>query len=231
MSKTINYKESAGDVVDTVALSLASFKQAVLNELGNNANVIYDPELSYRTAIESLRADEDFQQSGKNVFPLIVYKRSPLRYVEDGKAPNKRMTTHKNKLTLSDGNVAVYTGLHAEYTIDWLFISNSQQDIERFEVAYLSEEGLSAIKELEVNMRDNIGDFTYHMTWNDELSDLEINDRDDSYKLLIGSCVVRGYYFTFRSESSIIKTINYNTHTYLNSPFDGTKISEKTITG
>lgn len=228
--KTINYTNSMYDVVDTVAPTIVSFVHNVIKAEMPACNYVYDPNLSYQTAIEEFRAQNNFEDRERSALPLFAYKRTPLRYVEDGLAPTKRVAQSRGKLRLDDGNVLTYTPVYAEFNMEFLYINPKMEEVEQFEITYLAEEGITGTREFDVELPD-LGLFNYFVTWQPDLIDLEVQDEQNNYKALAGSCTIRGFYFTFRAESSIILNIKQRINTYLEDIQASTNISEIDITG
>lgn len=230
MSKVINYQDSMYDVVDTVGSTIVSFVHNVIKSEMPSCNYVFDPNLSYETAIKEFRAQNNFEDRDRLALPLFAYKRSNLRYLEDGLAPTKRVNHSRGVLKLDEKRVLTYTPVYAEFTMEFLYINPKSEEIEQFEIAYLSEEGITGTKQFDVELPD-LGVFNYFVSWQPDLVDLEIQDEQNNYKAIAGSCTIRGFYFTFRSESSIILDIKQKINSYLDSIQNSELISEINITG
>jgi hypothetical protein len=216
MSKETNYSGSMNDVVDTIGPSLQVFINEVVKEEMPDCKFVYDPNLSYETAIKKLRENSQMNQDLSTALPLFVFRRSNLRWPEDGIAPNRRLTSAKAiSRNLSDGKAIIYTPIFAEYDLEFLYINKNMEDIEKFEITYLSDEGISGTRQYVVRLPE-LGDFNHFAEYN-ELSSLEVNYEENFFKGLIGTIKIRGMFFTFRSESPIIKQISANYRSWLDS--------------
>lgn len=198
MSKTQNYRDSLNNVISTVTHVLFGFEDMVREEIPD-LPVVYDKELSYPTAIKLLLAKHNDQDP----LPFLAYNRTVARPTEMG--IGRRVRTYEGIHKL-EGNNIHYGASYDEFDLNFMFVSKSMEDIEKFEITYNSDEGISGTKELVIDMSD-LGDFKYFLKYN-EISDLDIEHEGTYHKAIIGSITVRGFYFTFRSTSGIIKEIN-----------------------
>ena len=215
MAKTINYTDSMNDVVSTVGPVLQVFLNEVVKAEMSDCNFVYDPNLSYETAIKKFRSDSQMNDDSISPMPLFIFRRTQLKWNEEGLAPNRRLTSYKAaKKNLSDGNTLIYTPLHAEFDIEFLYLNKTMEDIEKFEIVYLSDEGISGTREFTLDLPE-LGDFKYFADYN-ELQDLSVEFENNYYKGLVGVITVRGMFFTFRSESPIIKSIGINYKNWIN---------------
>jgi len=199
----VNEPNSQNDVITTVTHVLLAFEDIVQAEMPG-CQAIYDEELSYESAIRNLVAKGNFTESNIANLPVLIYNRSPLKQNTWGMG--MRLRNYSTPLVLPNGSALIYRPLSGEFDINFLYVSKSIEMVEKFEVAYLSEEGISKSKELIVRMAD-LGDFNYFALYQ-ELTDKPIVKEDVYYKGIAGSITVRGTFFTFIASSSIIKEIN-----------------------
>ena len=85
-------------------------------------------------------------------------------------------------------------------------MTRSTEEAEKFEVVYGSNDGISGNTELTLSIPE-LGDFKYFFTF-DDLTEKPIEHEEVTYKGIIGTIKVRGLYFVFNGESSIIEQIN-----------------------
>lgn len=208
MAKSENFSNSMNDVVETIGPVLQVFINDVVKQEMSDCNFVYDPQLSYETAIRKFRQDSVMNQDALSALPLFVFKRSVLRWLEDGLAPSRRLTASRGKKILSDGKALIYTPIFGEFDLDFLYLNKTMEDIEKFEITYLSDEGISGTREFKLNLPE-LGEFTYFADYN-ELQELEVNFENNFYKGLVGTIKIRGMFFTFRTESGIILNIDAN---------------------
>lgn len=199
----MSYKDtpnSQHDVVTTMARVVSEFKQSVVEEMPNIATV-FDHELSYNTALNKyLKENPDTD----NPLPLFAYNRSVAEYGDRGLQRRNKVVGGKLKL---DGlGVAKYSVFHGEFRINFMYVSKSMEELEKFEVAYYSDEGISNSKKITVKM-PQLGDFNYFLEYN-ELDDIVIEHEGAYYKAIIGSVVARGMYFTFTGNTNVISEVN-----------------------
>lgn len=201
--KAVNNSNSQNDVITTMTHVLLSFQDAVRHEMPNCA-IVYDEQLSYETAIEQYLANSNYNGSDGKPMPLFAYNRTVLIDVEHGLG--KRGKSQYGTLTLPNNKKAVYSTAYGEFEIQFVYFSKAVELSEKFEVVYNSDEGITGTKEIIVDMAD-LGEFKYFLDYQ-ELTEKTIEREDNFYKSIIGSIKVRGFYFTFRSESSVIAEIN-----------------------
>jgi hypothetical protein len=214
--KEVNYTDSANDVVDTIGPVLATFLDDVIKTELSDAKYVFDPNLDYETAIKRFREDSQMNFEIAQALPLFVFRRSVLRWPDDGVAPNRRFTSSKALVKdLVDGSAMIYTPIYGEFDLEFSYINKNIEDIERFEITYLSDEGISGTREFELDLPD-LGTFKYYAEYN-ELQSLDINYENNYFKALVGTIKIRGMFFTFRSQSKIIKNIQLNYRQWLNS--------------
>lgn len=198
-----NYPNSQNDVISTVTHALLAFEDMVRQEMPECA-VVYDEELSYESAIRTLVSKGNFYNENIANLPLFIYNRTPMRKNQWGFGG--RADGYDMPLKLEDGRTLIYTPLNGEFDINFIYIAKSVELVEKFEVVYLADEGISNTKEIKVDMAD-LGVFTYFATYGNEMTDKLVNKEDTYYKGIAGSLQLRGFFFTFRSESKIIYEI------------------------
>jgi hypothetical protein len=213
MSKVDNFSDSMNDVVDTIGPVLQVFINEVVKKEMSDCNFVYDPQLSYETAVKKFRKDSNMNQDTLSALPLFAFNRSVLRWPENGIAPNRRVTSSQGVVRLADNSAVIYTPIYGEFDVNFFYVNKVMQDIEKFEITYLSDEGISGTKEIVLAIPE-LGDFKYFIEYG-ELDSLEINADDNYYKALIGKIVIRGMFFTFRSNSPIITNIKASYNSWL----------------
>jgi len=168
-----------------------------------NCAVIYDEQLSFETALEQLRTSSNFKSSDSNQLPLFAYNRTVLLETELGLG--KRAKNEYGNIRVNNQNLS-YSSAYGEFEIQFMYISNSVEDTEKFEIVYNSNEGITGSKELIVDM-PLLGQFKYFLEFQ-ELGEKMIERDEVYYKAIIGSIRLRGFYFTFRGASKVIEQIN-----------------------
>lgn len=206
-----NTPDSQHDVVSTMGHVMSEFKQMVTEEMVG-VSIVFDPLLSYDTALTKWLKENP---EGKNPIPLFAYNRTITNYGDVGLQKRGRRVTGTLKLDDQSG-IAKYSVMHGEFLINFMYITQSMEEVEKFEVAYYGDEGISKTKEIIVNM-PKLGAFSYFLEYN-ELDDIVIEKEGSFYKTIIGTIKVRGMYFTFKGQSGLIKEINARIITSNNIP-------------
>lgn len=214
------------EVVGTAVLVLDAFIKSVKNEIPE-VKVVYDEKLSYDTAVEVFRAGNSTTGENTAMYPLFAFRRTVLRIAETA-SPGRRMSGVQVRRDLDElgqaGASELYKVLHGEFDIEFLFITKSAKQLERFEVLYLCEEGISANKEIEVPLPEMDASLLYFATY-PELDDKQFESDSIYYKMIQGKVTVRGFYPVLRGQSKRIKQISLRIQDFLKQVY-----VEKTIT-
>lgn len=195
---------SASLVVSTPALVLAEYVKLIKQEI-TEVKCVYDEGLSFESALEKFRADNQEIQNYTNVYPLFIFRRSTLRYPSAGQG--RRSVTNYASYKVSNTDSKQYKVPAGEFDIEFMYITKSMQDMERFEVAYLGEEGISEIKSLEVDLSSEVGAKFPYYTVHEPLTEKRINVDNLYYKSLMGKVQVRGLFPVFRGSGKHINEI------------------------
>lgn len=196
---------STKDVVTSIGHVMFEFKQLIADEM-NSISTVFDPQLSYETAMKKWLKENPQHE---DPIPLFAYNRTIPNYGEVGLMRRGRGVTGVLKLEDENGNkigASTYSVMHGEFTINFMYVTQSMEEAERFEVAYYGDEGISKTTEIIVEM-PKLGAFSYFLDYN-ELDDITIEKDGSYYKTLIGTVKVRGMYFTFKGQSDLIKELN-----------------------
>jgi len=152
----------------------------------------------------------DNQATSENrIFPLFSFKRSTLRWTEEG-GPGRRNTVQladKSVLSLDDNNM-IHRVFHGEFDIDFVYLDSGIDRLEQFEILYLGNKGMSQQNELTVNLGELLGDFRYYVRYG-ELSDFNVEMSNHHYQGISGSATVMGFYFILTDQAGpLIHQIN-----------------------
>ena len=206
MSRPINYSDSMNDTVSTLGPVLQTFINRVVKEEMPNCNAIYDPQLSYDSALVLFREQNAKMETTRDPLPMFAFSRSALRYPELAPALHRRTANNIGYHKVNEDTVFTYAMTYAEVEIQFLYVNKNMKEVEQFEINYLANEGITGSREITVNLPD-LGDFNYHIDYNDIL-EIDANKEGAYQKGLAGSLTIRGFFFVFRSETGLIKEIN-----------------------
>jgi len=199
------------NVISTPVLVLDRFMQKC-TALNPGLKFVYDEQLSFETAITKLRADNETFDIVKDAFPLIAFKRTPLRW--SGLGSGRRLHKLKTKGEIFDGTVELFSVLNGEMEIQFFYCHDEMHDMENFEVEYLVEENIASIKNIDVTLPGIGGVYEYSVIYN-ALDDLTVNYEGIDYKLYTSSAIVRGGFPVFKGTGKIILEINAQINTFL----------------
>lgn len=224
-----NLPNGQDEVINSAAFVLKAFIDYVSEEIPG-LKFVYDEEQSYETTISSYRAKNNLQDDPKDFYPMFSFKRSVLRHVDAG--AGRRVASNLTRFNREDpplnqpGLSDVYKVLHGSFDLDFMYITKSAKELERFEILYLTEEGISSKKELEVDLSHVVGgSLKYFVTYSRELSEKRFNSNDSYYKIVSGQATIKGFYPVFRTQSKHILQIYNKTLTDL-----GILLNEEIIT-
>jgi hypothetical protein len=210
MSKKINFSDSMNDVVDTIGPVLQAFINDVVKEEMPNCNYIYDPQLTFESALGLFRQANNMenrdQTEVKDPLPLFAFSRSALKYPENTPALHRRAANNQGHYVTDNGDDVLYSMVYGEIELQFLYVNKNMKEIEQFEITYLANEGISGTKEITLNLPD-LGDFNYYIEY-DDLLDVDVNIDNLYFKSLAGTVKIRGFFFIFRSDAPLIKEIN-----------------------
>lgn len=200
----------------TVGLVLREFIIAITSDYPE-LKTVYDSQLRYDTAIEKLRSANLLNSTNNPPYPLFVFKRSPLRYQDDHlkRTSCQSVVSTSETLGVVNPSVDVYRMLYASLDLDFMWIHNNMQELEEFEIYYLSENGISSHKQLIVDV-PSVGRWRFFVKYK-ELKTISTETDKVYNKILSGSLTISGWFVVFKSTSSIIKEINTSIKTFYNS--------------
>ena len=214
-----NVVESHDLVVGTQGLVLSYFIDLLREEMPE-LKFVYDEPLDYESAIARFRADNDMENETCKPFPLFAFRRSVLRYPE-AVAPGRRSINEKVTYRESDtsDSVTILRSVHAVMDVDFLYITDVISDLENFEVAYLSEEGISACKTIEVPIPTDLGGniLPYYAEYL-PLEEKLITQDGNYYKTVSGQIQIKGFYLVLRGSGGIIREINTRIQEIIGAP-------------
>lgn len=184
-----------------------------VEEFDSKLAYVYDENLSYETGLAKWRMDNEIDTTNEMELPLFIFRRSVLR-PEDEKGIGARSKQFSGTVMNSDkSKVKKFKAYFGAFDIDFLFVTRSMLDLERFELSYLMQSGLSKNKTMMVNFPE-IGDVDYNMEYG-LLDEKTINIDNSYYKLVSGTFVIRGLFFAFTEESNYIKTVKSKIRDYV----------------
>ena len=209
--RDINYSKSMNDVVSTPAIVLQTFINDVVIEEMPECNYVYDPELTFESAMALIRQKNNKLDrnalEAKPSLPLFAFSHSALKYPEDTIAMHRRVANSTGNYKSPEGNYFNYAMVYGELEVQFLYVNKDMKQLDQFAITYLSNEGISGTKQITVNLPE-LGEFNYYIDYEDVL-DINVNIENVYYKSLAGTLRIKGFYFTFRSEASVIKEINF----------------------
>lgn len=178
-------------VVSTVALVLNGIIDHIVSKLPG-LSVIYDENLGYDTGTRLLRDSNNLRDEFTNMLPAIFFRRSVLRYQEEGAGRRTIVGRYQDRVTSTDS--AIYKAVAGVFDLEFIYVTTKISQMENFEISWLSEATIGTEKEIIVNIGE-LGEISYFLKYN-PLDDKVINSQGNYYKTLSGTMSVRGNYYT-----------------------------------
>lgn len=180
-----------------------------------NLKYVYDPDLSFRTAVERKKAQFKKEGASTIIYPLIAFRRGVLRPTEE---LQRRGQMHK-AITMKDsaGFVDIYNSARASMDVNLIYIVNNLNDLENFEVDFNSENGLRSINTFTVDLSSaGSGIWTYNLRW-ETLEDKNFNLEDNFYNTISLTAVISGVFLTLDTlNQAAINQMVLDTKTFSN---------------
>lgn len=198
-------KDAQANVVSTLVLPILKVMEIVKQNVPV-IRVVYDESLTYETAVGKVRADNAEDKTAQDkLYPFIAYKRSVLRHTDEGSS--RRTSSMRIAGGRQETKSYVYVAVWGEVTLDMLYITRDLDDLERMEVAYCGETGISGIKDVVVDdLPPEIGPLKYYVDFQ-PLSDKGFSVDKNDYKQITLQAKIRGFFLTFMGSSPHIKEI------------------------
>ena len=218
-----NYKDSQNDVLTTIAPVIDTFLLRLKEEMPNTA-FVYDAELSYDTSLKNLRDDEYYNDDADVQSPILSFRRTLLRNVED-KSSGRRLPYQRvvNRSDDYDNNPSILASCMGLFQIEFVYYTKSIEMCEKFEIAHAAQRGISGIRKLNVVLDGDLGNLEYILK-HEPLSELTINSQGNYYKAIGGVINIQGIYLLFESKGSIIRSISSRVNSFIEAPKDGNNL-------
>lgn len=198
------------NAITTMGLVLSEWMDKAKAEY-RDLNIIYDEALTIETALTKIRAKrEREEQPGKNEFPLLAFKRSALKFPEHGMGRRSQVTRLYHPKVSEEGKQqqgpTFYKTIYGKLDVPFIFCVESMHDEEMFEVEYMSEDRISSIKELNVEVPD-LGIFNFYCQYS-PVEEKMVQSKDVYYKVVQGTVSLLGWYIVLEGEGKIITEIH-----------------------
>lgn len=193
--------EAMNRVCSNIAPTLVGFL-GTLPKFQQRVNAIYDEGLDYVSALKKFRDDKK-KHPEPTTFPLFIFKRSVLRHSEHG--IGRRAVNH-NVIVSTESGFNTFKCVMGEIDVDFLLVTPDINELENFEIAYLSEVGQATEKKFSYEI-PSIGRLDYFIKY-DVLDDKTINIDSNFWKGVSGSATIRGFFFVATGTAARITEID-----------------------
>lgn len=180
------------EYIATPALVLKSMIDIIKSEIPSK--YVYDENLDYQSAITKIRSDNSMNTADSLAMPVFVFNRSVLRMVtEQAPGIRSRYLTAKSDPVVNN-TVNIYKMPYAQFDVNFLYVAKEMSNLEMFEISYLAENGLTAVKTFTVDTLSQIGvNLEYYPVYG-EMSDKRLELDGVYYKTITGMITIRGFF-------------------------------------
>ena len=166
---------------------------------------VYDENLEYTSASAAFRRHQNISGATDEFLPAFAFRRNVLRWRESGNGRRSTVCSVIDK-KVSEDKAFKYRAVSGTLDIEFLFIETVAEELEKFEMLYLSDSLLNRKKILTVPIPE-LGEFEYQVEFN-ALESKTMNIDDNYYKAVQGTVGISGMFLLFEGTSPIIKEIN-----------------------
>lgn len=224
----VNQSDSQNSVVTTIAPVLSELLSKLEVEMPD-CNMVYDPELTYESAISTLRDNSNFNDAYNKPIPLLAWRRSVLVPSDDAPAGRRLPYLKSVAPHQTDPNsTRVFMAVEGKFNFEYIYFVDTMLKAEQFEIAHAAQAGITGIRKLSVPLDEGLGSFEFVLQ-HEVLNDLTVNFTGNFHKALAGIISVRGVYFVFKTSSKRILDIVSRLSTYRRVVGDGQLLSTTEI--
>jgi len=188
------------NVVSNIAPTIMGFL-TTLPKFHQDMNYVYEDTLDYTKALSKFRLDNQ-KLPQDTTYPIMVFKRSNLRYTEHG--IGRRAVSNKIMFE-NPSNLESFKTVWGEVDIEFAVFTPDTDHLENFEISYLSEVGQAKQKKFSY-MISNLGTFDFFVSY-EPLSNISLSNEQVIWKSASGKATMRGFFFVAIGTSSIIQEI------------------------
>jgi hypothetical protein len=194
---------STKSVVSNIAPTVVGFIRT-LGLFDQAINHVYHESLDYAEALKKWRS-ENAARPELNTFPLVIYKRSPLRHSEHG--VGRRMVT-QNVVDLSGSSsepAPTFRSMLGVLDVDFVFVHPDANELENFEISYMTETGQQKEKKFSYQV-PGVGTLEFFTKY-ELLEGIQVSIDQNHYMALSGRVSIRGFYFVATGQTPRIRQI------------------------
>lgn len=188
-------------VVSNVAPTIVGFIET-LPRFTQKINMVYEESLDYPAALKKW-IDENRDAPFEQTYPLFIYRRSVLRHTEMGMG--RRLVNRRIQGLTSGPGAEMFSGIFGEMDIDFVVVNPDMNELENFEISYLSEAGQATEKKFFYEV-PTLGRLDYFVSYG-LLEEKSIVTDQMHYKSLSSSATIRGFFFSADGTSAVIQQI------------------------
>lgn len=204
------------NVVSTMALVINEVLLKIREEI-TDVKFVYDAKNTFESALSAYRTKNNIEHTKVDFYPCFAFSRTSLRYATEAqgrRAVVDRVSRRLSPEVVGAGLSEVYRSIYGDFDLNFRYYTRKAEDLERFEIAYLAEEGISGTTEVRVDLNQVIGGTQpYYLSFS-EFTDEEFQSDNVYYKAVAGTIKVRGHYLLFRGNAKQILHINSRIKTF-----------------
>lgn len=157
-------------------------------------SVVFDPQLSYETAVSSLRVQDGLNDDAKPVapnvsLPALAWARDSIQRASTGRVG--QIVTSPVGGSVNDLR---FTPVQFKYRFQ--YYTQSIQDLEIFEALWLTNQSINNITSVDVKIPGIDSSIAFAINWERDLEELFFNKDTNYYKSIGGSATITGVIVT-----------------------------------
>lgn len=191
-------------VVSNIAPTVAAYVQTLQKFIGK-INYVFSENVEYEAGSKKWRS-ENAGHPSTNTFPLFIFNRSVIRYSELGAGRRNVVQTALLPGATTADPYTTFKFMLGEIDINFLLVDSSFDELENFEISYMTEVGQPTQKEFSYQL-PTLGDFRFFTKF-EPLEGIEVVIDQNHYKGLTGKINIRGFYFVATGTGSRIQQID-----------------------
>lgn len=179
----------------TSAMVISSLHTVAMTKLKDLIrSIVFDPQLSYETTLNSLRVQDGLNDDSKPVaantsLPALAWSRDSIQRASTGRVG--QIVTSPVGGSVND---LKFTPVQFKYRFQ--YYSQSINDLEVFEALWLTNQAINSVSTVSVKIPGIDAEIDFAINWERDLEELFFNKDTNYYKSLGGSATITGVVVT-----------------------------------
>lgn len=170
-------------------------------------NIIFDSTIDYQRASKAIRKNAQITGADTSKrLPILAFQVGPLQW-DDESGIGLRSRTQPIICPNDQGGHLKLKAVQGFFNLSFIYYTRNLEDLNRFQIAYMTEEFISTFKRVPVTFPGGIKanyDFTYDEPFDEKILQTE----DNKIMGVSGNIRVNGQFFSVKGLVQLIKKIN-----------------------